>query len=81
MWDVVTEFDSLGPLASDMVPAYRWVGVGGKGAAAAASSLVQCRPPPPGCARRRKRLNTVHPAAGPAVANGVITRFLLAGAK
>jgi hypothetical protein len=23
MWDVVTEFDSLGQLASDMVPAYR----------------------------------------------------------
>eukprot|EP00798_Chlamydomonas_sp_ICE-L_P021167 gene21167-28063_t len=48
MYDVVTEFESLGPLASELLPAYH-----------------------------RKRMNTIHPAAGPATGNTVATQMLL----
>ncbi|KAG2437012.1 hypothetical protein HYH02_011443 [Chlamydomonas schloesseri] len=52
MWDVVTEFNSLSGLASQLVPGYRV-----------------------------RRHNTVHPALGPATADGAVVQFLLANAK
>lgn len=52
MFDIVTEFDSLSGLASQLVPAYRV-----------------------------RRQNTIHPAVGPAVADGAAIQFLLAHAK
>lgn len=52
MWEVVTEFDSLSNLATELVPSYR-----------------------------SRRMNVVHPAIGPNVANAAVTQFLLAQAK
>ncbi|KAG1663733.1 hypothetical protein FOA52_006102 [Chlamydomonas sp. UWO 241] len=48
IYDVVTEFDSLNGLASEVMPAYV-----------------------------NKRLSTIHPAVGPATADGMVTQFLL----
>lgn len=48
IYDVVTEFESLNSLASDVMPGYL-----------------------------NKRMSTIHPAVGPATADGMVTSFLL----
>ena len=78
IYDVVTEFESLNGLASEVMPGgcfakemQQWTGTS---CSYSHTFFTLCLP----AAYLAKRMSTIHPAVGPATADGIVAQFLLA---
>ena len=78
IYDVVTEFESLNGLASEVMPGgcfakemQQWTGTS---CSYSHTCFSLCLP----AAYLAKRMSTIHPAVGPATADGIVAQFLLA---